>query len=199
MSSNLRPSWTIAKATSGCTPTITVCAPRSRVMCAIVRNDRAANESITSIAVTSTTMPCARDSFTRSMRSRRRRSTSTSVSAACTVAIKTVPCFRMATGMRCSRWSAAMLAGTADFVTQQAFALLDTALQVADGVHLGKVQPDLDQGQSDLRGQAGDDHARTHQPRRLDGLHQMVGHRGVDGGHAGDVDHDNFGAVGANH
>ena len=60
MSSNTSPSWTIAKATSGCSPTITVSAPRNRVMWAIVRIDRAANESITSIAVTSTMMPWAR-------------------------------------------------------------------------------------------------------------------------------------------
>ena len=38
MSSNTSPSWTIAKATSGCSPTITVSAPRSRVMWAIVRS-----------------------------------------------------------------------------------------------------------------------------------------------------------------
>jgi len=44
-------------------------APRSRVMCAIVRSDRAAKESITSMAVTSTMMPCARNRLTRSMRS----------------------------------------------------------------------------------------------------------------------------------
>ena len=84
MSSNTSPSWTIAKATSGCRPTITVSAPRSRVMCAIVRSDRAANESITSIAVTSTMMPWARNRLTRSIRSWRSRSVSESVSAACT-------------------------------------------------------------------------------------------------------------------
>jgi len=43
-----------AKATSGWIPTITVSAPRSRIMCAISRSVRDANESITSIAVTST-------------------------------------------------------------------------------------------------------------------------------------------------
>ena len=49
---------------------------------AIVRSDRAANESITSMAVTSTTMPWARNRLTRSMRSSRNRSVSESVNAA---------------------------------------------------------------------------------------------------------------------
>ena len=49
----------------------------------------------------------------------------------------------------------------------------------------------------DVRRQAGDDHARTHQARCVDRLHQVVGHRGVDGRHTGDVDDDHLGAVGA--
>ena len=39
--------------------------------------------------------------------------------------------------------------------------------------------------------------ARAHQPRRLDRLHEVVRHRRVDRRHAGDVDHDDLGAVGA--
>jgi hypothetical protein len=50
----------MANATSGWTPTTTVSAPRRRVMCAMVRSDRAANESMRSRAVRSTMMPRAR-------------------------------------------------------------------------------------------------------------------------------------------
>ena len=56
-SSKLIPSWTIANATSGWMPTITVSAPRSRVISAIPRSERETNESITSSDVTSTTIP----------------------------------------------------------------------------------------------------------------------------------------------
>ena len=47
----------MANATSGWIPTITVSAPRSRVMWAMLRSEREAKESITSSAVTSMMMP----------------------------------------------------------------------------------------------------------------------------------------------
>src|SRR5690606_22705020 len=56
-SSKVSPSCTMANATSGCMPTTTVSAPRSSVMWAMFRSDRAAKLSITSSAVMSTMIP----------------------------------------------------------------------------------------------------------------------------------------------
>src|SRR4051812_7171864 len=167
MPSNTSPSWTIAKATSGCSPTITVAAPRSLVMCAIVCSERAANESITSIAVTSTMMPCARNRLTRSIRSWRSCSVSESESAAWTDAMRMVPCFSIGTAIAGSLRSLGPLAGAAYLVAQEPLGFFDPTLQVADRVHLRQVQPDGHQRQRDLRGQAGDDHAGPHQARRV--------------------------------
>ena len=75
--------------------------------------------------------------------------------------------------------------------------LLDPALEVADRVHLGEVDADGDQGPGDLGGESRDDHTGTHQPRRVDGLHEVVGDGRVDLGDTGDVDHDDLGSVGA--
>jgi hypothetical protein len=55
--SSVRPGCTIENATSGWMPTITVSASRSRVVCAMPRSVRVANESITSSALTSITTP----------------------------------------------------------------------------------------------------------------------------------------------
>ena len=57
MSSRVSPSWTIANATSGWMPTMTVSAPRKRIMWAIALNVRTAKESMTSSTVTSTMTP----------------------------------------------------------------------------------------------------------------------------------------------
>src|ERR1700694_2854 len=113
---------------------------------------------MTSIAVRSTMMPWARNRLTWSIRSCRKRSVSESVSAACTVAMRIVPCFRMGTGMKARRicgGSPVLLAGAGDLVAQQAFGLLDPALQVAHSIHLRQVQPDGHQSQRDFRGQPG--------------------------------------------
>ena len=64
-------------------------------------------------------------------------------------------------------------------------------------LHLGQVDADGDQRLGDLRRQAGDDDAGAHEARRLDRLHEVVGDVGVDRRHAGDVDDDHLGAVGA--
>src|SRR5205085_1054338 len=59
--SRVKPSCTMAKATSGWIPTMTVSAPRKRIMWAISRKVREAKESMTSIAVTSTMTPRERN------------------------------------------------------------------------------------------------------------------------------------------
>src|SRR5690606_1352862 len=56
-SSKVSPSCTMANATSGCMPTTTVSAPRSSVMWAMFRSERAAKLSMTSSAVMSTMIP----------------------------------------------------------------------------------------------------------------------------------------------
>ncbi len=57
-------------------------------MCTMVRKERAAKESITSIAVTSTMMPFARYLLTYFIKSSCSRSVSASVSADCTDAMR---------------------------------------------------------------------------------------------------------------
>src|SRR5215208_6412062 len=82
-----------------------------------------------------------------------------------------------------------------DRVPQDALGLLDAALQVADGVDLAVLDPERDEGLGDLGGEARDDHVRAHQARGVDGLHEVVGDRGVDRGNARDVDDDDLRAV----
>jgi hypothetical protein len=71
----------MATATSGWIPTITVSAPRSLAVSAISRSERATNESMTSSAATSMTIPRERCLPTCEASSSRRWSTSVSVSA----------------------------------------------------------------------------------------------------------------------
>ena len=91
------PSCTIANATSGWIPTMTVSAPRRRVMWARSRRVRTANESITSSAVTSTMTPRARSLPTRSNSASRSWERSSSVSADWMEAIRYDPCLRIGT------------------------------------------------------------------------------------------------------
>src|SRR4051812_28717829 len=142
------PSCTIANATSGWIPTITVSAPRSRVMCAIPRSERETNESITSSAVTSTTIPRERKRPTCTITSSCRRRTSVSVSAAWIEAIRNGPCLRIGTAIaspRSADLDLRRLGAARDLVAEQPLGLLDAALQVADGVDLGQVDPDRDE------------------------------------------------------
>ena len=81
-------------------PTITVSAPRSRVMWAMPRSERDTNESMTSSAVTSTMIPRERKRPTWSITSSCSGSTSVSVSAAWIEAIRNGPCLRIGTAMR---------------------------------------------------------------------------------------------------
>ena len=89
----------MAKATSGWMPTITVSAPRSRVIIAIPRSERETNESITSSEVTSTMIPRERWRVTCAITSSRSCSTSVSVSADWIEAIRNGPCLRIGTAM----------------------------------------------------------------------------------------------------
>src|SRR3954451_25004936 len=190
----------MAKATSGWMPTITVVAPRSRVIIAMPRSERETNESMTSRAVTSTMMPRDRWRVTCAITSSWSWSTSVSVSAAWIVAIRNGPCLRIGTAMPGGQRPLARVfrdgVAQRDLVPEQPLGLLDAALEVADGVDLGEVDAERDQRLGDLRREAGDDHAGAHQPGGVDRLHEVVGDRGVDGRDAGDVDHDHAGAVG---
>ena len=56
------------------------------------------------------------------------------------------------------------LGASRHLVAEQSLRLFDAALQVAHGVHLGKINPDGDQCQGDLRRKAGDDDAGSHEP-----------------------------------
>jgi hypothetical protein len=89
----------MANATSGWIPTITVSAPRRRVICAIPRSERDTNESITSSAVTSTMIPRERCRVTWAMTSSRSCNTSESVSADWIDAIRNDPCLRIGTAI----------------------------------------------------------------------------------------------------
>src|SRR5438132_8105417 len=82
-------------------------------------------------------------------------------------------------------------------IPQQPLGLLDAALEVAHGVHLPQVHADVHERLGDLGRQAGDDHDRAEEPRRLDRLDEVVGHGRVDVRDAGDVQHYDLGAVGA--
>src|SRR3954470_21530055 len=63
----------------------------------------------------------------------------------------------------------------ADLVAEQPLSLLDAALEVADRIDLREVHADGHQRLGDVGGEAGDDHARAHETRGLDGLHEVVG------------------------
>src|ERR1700674_817745 len=198
MSSSVSPSCTIAKATSGWMPTMTVGAPRRRIMCEISSRVREANESMTSIAVTSTMTPVDRwrtTCWTSAVRSSRR---SASDNAAWMVAMRTPPCLRMGTCTQPLPPFPRTLLRVDDLVTQQPLGLLDAALQVADGVHLAQIHADCNKGLRDFGRQARYDHRGAEQTRGFHRLHQVIGHRDVHRGHAGDVDDDDLGAVGAN-
>ena len=70
-----------------------------------------------------------------------------------------------------------------DLVAQQALGLFDTALEIADGVHLAQVHPDVDERLGDLGRQPRHDDVGAEQSGRLDGLHEVVRHGRVDVGH----------------
>src|SRR5437867_4981123 len=83
-----------------------------------------------------------------------------------------------------------------DLIAEQALGLFDTALEIADRIHLPQVYPDINKGLGDFGRQTRHDHDRAEKPGGLDGLDEVVGHGGVDVRHARDVEHDDFGAVG---
>src|SRR3990170_659410 len=188
------PSCTMAKATSGWIPTITVSAPRSRIIEATSRRVREAKESSTSSAVTSTMTPRERYRPTCCVSESRSASSSASDSADWMVAIRYCDCLRIGTAMRRARSRAglALLGGfcdRGDLVSQNPLGLLDAALQVAHRVHLAEVDPDPDQRLRYLRRQASNNDGGAQQPRGLDGEHQVVGYARVHRRDAGDVDH----------
>src|SRR5256885_13518837 len=88
-----------------------------------------------------------------------------------------------------------LFAGHVDHVAELAFGLLDAALEIADRIHLAQIHADGDERLRDFGRQTGDDDAGAHEPRRFDRLHQVIGHRRVNGGYTGNVDDHHFGAV----
>src|SRR5437867_6032787 len=191
---------TIANATSGWIPTITVSAPRSSTMCAMSRSVPVANESMTSSAVTSMLPPRERGRPTFSTRASRRCTMSASVSADWMMAMRYGPCLRIGTSKKgsfagASRPASGLGLGDRDhLVAEQALGFFDAALQVAHRPHLSEVDADVHQRLRDLGRQTRHDHARAEQPGRLHGEHQVVGHVGVHGRHAGNVDDHDAGA-----
>src|SRR4029450_12473758 len=181
-------------------PTMTVSAPRSLIMWATSRRVRVANESMTSRAVTSTITPRARTLLTDTTSVSRSCLRSSSVRADCTVAMRYAPCLRIGT---CTKPSPPLrgvrrrrLLHRHDLVAQEPLGLFDTALEVADGVHLAEVDTDVDECLGDLGRQAGDDDDRPEEARGLDRLDQVVRDGRVDVGDAGDIQHDDLGPVG---
>jgi len=84
-----------------------------------------------------------------------------------------------------------------DFVSQEFLGLFNSALQIANGVHLSEIHTDGDEGLGNFRGKAGDDDGGTEEARSFDGLDEVVRDGNVHGGHTGDVDNDDFRTVGA--
>src|SRR4051812_26360271 len=82
-----------------------------------------------------------------------------------------------------------------DAVAEQALGLLEAALKISDGAHRPEIDAEVDERLRDARRQPGEDRACAHQPRRLNGLHEMVGDGHVDGRDTRDVDDDDLGAV----
>ena len=189
-------------ATSGSMPTITVSAPRSLIICAMSRRVRLANESITSSAVTSTITPRERYRPTCSTSDSRSCSRSASVSADWMLAMRYGPLLQDRDLHRARGSAASAHAGGGasltrhDLVPEQALRLLDAALQVADRRHLAEVDADVDRVWAISGDRPGDDDRGAEQPRRLDRLHEVVGHAGVHRRHARDVDDDDLGAIG---
>src|SRR5215217_2733775 len=193
------PRRTIAKATDGWMPTITVSAPRSRAAWARLSRVREPKESMTSRAATSMMTPLARWVPICSTRSCWNWTISRSFSASWIEAMRYLPCRRIETSISTIQ-SVQMVVdrfGLGDLESEQALRLFDAALEVADSVHLAKVDPDGHQGLGDLGGQAGEDHAGPHQPGGVHGLDQVVGDLGVDVGDAGDVQHHHLGPMAA--
>src|SRR5713101_3042438 len=83
-------------------------------------------------------------------------------------------------------------------IAQGSLGLFDTALKIADSVHLAQVDANRDQCLCDLGRQASDDDRRAQQPGGFHGLHQVIGHGRIHHRHACDVNDDDLGAVGSN-
>src|SRR5947209_2691735 len=159
-------------------PTITVSAPRSFVMCAMLRKVRTAKESMTSSTVTSTITPRERKRPTRSTRSSRNPSKSASVSAAWIEAIRIFPCLSIGTAIAHSLYRHGQRGGLSrldDLISEQPLGFLDTALQVAHGVELAQINAQRHQCLRDLGRQPGNDDGSAHKPGRIHGLNEMIG------------------------
>src|SRR5215211_6022272 len=167
----------MAKATSGWIPTMTVSAPRRRAIRARLRSVREANESRTSSAATSMMTPRDRQAPICSTRSSWNLTSSRSRRAVWMDAMRKSPCLSIETSFAWggSESARATVLRSRHLETQQALRLFDTSLQVADRVHLAQVDADRHQRLGDVGGQAGDDDARPHEPRGVDGLDQMLG------------------------
>src|ERR1700730_2025728 len=133
-------------------------------MWAISRMVRDANESMTSRAVTSKITPRDRIRTTRSSRAARSWSRSASLKAACTVAIKKPPCFRIGTSTALPSINLAGFCNQDDFIPEQALRLLDTALQIAHRVHLAQVHSYGHQSLGNLGRQSRNNYGRAQQP-----------------------------------
>src|SRR4051812_6515339 len=154
----------MANATSGWMPTITVSAPRRRVIIAIPRSERDTNESMTSSDVTSTMIPRERWRVTCAITSSRSCRTSVSVSADWIEAMRNGPCLRIGTATLVPVFVLGSLHLPGDHgVAKEPLGLFDAALEITHGVDLGEIDAQRHEGLRDLRRQARDDHQGTHQ------------------------------------
>src|SRR5215471_562583 len=176
---------------------MTVSAPRRRIIWAISRSVRVANESITSRAVTSMITPRERSLPTCSTMPSRSCTKSASLSADWIVAIRYWPCFRIGTCTIAPLGPGGSLVQLHDSIAQGSLGLFDASLEIADGVHLAQIHAYCDQRLGDLGRQASDDDRRAQQPGRFYGLHQVIGNGGIHHRHAGDVDDHHLSAVGS--
>src|SRR5215470_12121397 len=113
--------------------------------------------------------------------------------------MRTAPCLRIGTStLPFFPGRSAWLCERSYLVSQEALGLFDTALEVADRIHLAEIHADSYQSLGNLRRQARDNDRCAEQPGGFDRLHQVVCDGNVHRGHAGDVNDYDLCSIGAN-
>src|SRR5688572_12932345 len=185
------PSSTRVMATAGRMPVTTVSASRTRAMAAMLASMRPMKESTTSRAEMSMRTPVAPLLRIWVMRSSCRVMASRSCMSTWMVMSRSRPILRI--GIRSIRASGGGSGGDGQAVPLEGEG--ERVLQVGLGDDLAQLDPEVHDGLRDLGPDAADDAVRAHEPRRGDRLQQVLRDQGVHGGHAGDVDDGDGGAV----
>src|SRR5262249_29205683 len=178
------PSSTSVIATAGRIPTTTVRASSTLAMAAMFASMRPMKESTISSAEMSIRTPRARVSAMRAVRSSWGGSARRSCMSTWMLTRRQSPILRI--GMRSIEPSAG--GPRSDPQPRPPQRNREGACERRLGDHVPQLDPEVDDGLRDLRPDAADDALRAHEPGRGHGLQQMLGHQGVDGRHAGDVD-----------